>query len=65
MLLNVLNDQLKVSIPENVEEIQNMVLADRSVKVREIVDAVGLLFFKKNKTLFHTKSQRIINLLSS
>ena len=35
---------IEVSTPENVEKIHEMVLADRKVKVREIVDAIGISY---------------------
>ena len=35
---------IEVSTPENFEKIHDMVLADRRVKVREIVDAIGISY---------------------
>lgn len=35
---------IEVNTPENVEKIHDMVLADRRVKVREIVDAIGISY---------------------
>ena len=33
---------VEVAIPETIEKIRNMVLADRRLKVREIVEAIGI-----------------------
>ena len=40
------NVLVEVAIPETIEKIRNMVLADRRLKLREIVEAIDIAWFR-------------------